>query len=37
MTAEEVAREYDLEHEDVLAALSYATKLLNDEQLLAIA
>jgi uncharacterized protein (DUF433 family) len=37
MTVQEVAREYDLEREDVLAALSYATRLLNDEQLLAIA
>jgi uncharacterized protein (DUF433 family) len=37
MTVEEVAREYDLQREDVLAALSYATRLLNDEQVLAIA
>lgn len=37
MTVEDVAREYDLEREDVLAALSYATRLLNAEQVLAIA
>lgn len=36
MAADEVAREYELEREDVLAALSYATTLLNEEQVLAI-
>lgn len=36
MTPGEVAEEYELEQEDVLAALSYATRLLNEEQVLAI-
>lgn len=38
MSAGEVAEEYELarEREDVLAALSYATRLLNEEQVLAI-
>lgn len=36
MTPKEVAEEYELEQEDVLAALSYATRLLNEEQVLAI-
>lgn len=33
----QVAREYEIEREDVLAALSYAARLLSDEQVLAIA
>jgi uncharacterized protein (DUF433 family) len=37
MSAAEVAQEYQLEPDDVLAALSYAARLLNDEQVLAIA
>jgi uncharacterized protein (DUF433 family) len=37
MSAAEVAQEYELEQEDVLAALSYAARLLNEEQILAIA
>lgn len=37
MTVEQVTAEYDLEREDILAALSYATRLLNEEQVLAIA
>lgn len=37
MDLEEVAREYELQREDILAALSYAARLLNDEQVLAIA
>jgi len=37
MTAEDIAQEYDLRREDILAALSYATRLLNEEQVLAIA
>lgn len=36
MSAGEVADEYELQPEDVLAALSYATRLLNEEQVLAI-
>lgn len=36
MSAEEVAQEYDLAREDVLAALSYAARLLGEEQVLAI-
>lgn len=36
MSTEEVAREYDLAREDVLAALSYAARLLGEEQVLAI-
>lgn len=36
MSAGEVAEEYELAREDVLAALSYATRLLNEEQVLAI-
>ena len=36
MSAEEVAREYDLTRHDVLAALSYAARLLGEEQVLAI-
>ena len=37
MTAEEVAEEYELEPADILAALSYAARLLDEEQVLAIA
>lgn len=37
MTAEEVAEEYELEPADILAALSYAARLLDEEQILAIA
>ena len=37
MSKAEVAAEYDLAEQDVLAALSYAAGLLNDEQVLAIA
>jgi uncharacterized protein (DUF433 family) len=37
MTAEEVAREYGLLREDVLAALAYAAHLVEDEQVMAIA
>jgi uncharacterized protein (DUF433 family) len=37
MTVEDVAHEYDLMRQDILAALSYATRLLNEEQVLAIA
>lgn len=37
MSQEEVMQEYDLQREDVLAALSYAARLLNEEQVLAIA
>jgi uncharacterized protein (DUF433 family) len=37
MTVEQVADEYELVREDILAALSYASRLLNEEQLLAIA
>jgi len=37
MSAAEVAEEYDLGHEDVLAALAYAARLLDEEQVLAIA
>lgn len=36
MSVSEVAEEYELEQEDVLAALSYATTLLNEEQVLVI-
>jgi len=36
MSAGEVAQEYELAPEDILAALSYATRLLNEEQVLAI-
>lgn len=36
MSVGEVAEEYELQQEDVLAALSYATRLLNEEQVLAI-
>ena len=36
MSTGEVAEEYELSPEDVLAALSYATRLLNEEQVLAI-
>jgi uncharacterized protein (DUF433 family) len=36
MSAEEVAQEYDLAREDILAALSYAARLLGEEQVLAI-
>jgi uncharacterized protein (DUF433 family) len=36
MSAEEVAGEYDLERQDVLAALGYAAHLLAEEQVLAI-
>jgi uncharacterized protein (DUF433 family) len=36
MSAEEVAQEYDLMREDVLAALSYAARLLGEEHVLAI-
>jgi uncharacterized protein (DUF433 family) len=36
MSTDEVAREYDLAREDVLAALSYAAHLLGEEQVLAI-
>jgi uncharacterized protein (DUF433 family) len=37
LTVEQIVGEYDLEREDVFAALSYATRLLNEEQVLAIA
>jgi uncharacterized protein (DUF433 family) len=37
MTVREVAEEYELEPDDILAALSYAARLLDDEQILAIA
>lgn len=37
MTVREVTEEYDLEPEDVLAALAYAARLLDEEQVLAIA
>ena len=37
MSAGEVAEEYELEQEDVLAALAYAARLLDEEQVLAIA
>ena len=37
MSKAEVAAEYELDEQDVLAALSYAAGLLNDEQVLAIA
>ena len=37
MTVLEVAEEYELEPDDILAALSYAARLLDDEQILAIA
>jgi uncharacterized protein (DUF433 family) len=37
MSFAEVAREYDLDHEDILAALAYASRLVNEERVLAIA
>jgi uncharacterized protein (DUF433 family) len=37
MSIAEVSREYEVETEDVLAALSYAAWLLGEEQILAIA
>lgn len=37
MSFDEVAEEYDLQHEDILAALSYAARILHQEQILAIA
>jgi uncharacterized protein (DUF433 family) len=37
MSPGEVAREYEIEPDDVLASLSYAARLLNDEQVLATA
>jgi uncharacterized protein (DUF433 family) len=37
MTVHEVAEEYEVEPDDVLAALSYAARLLDEEQVLAIA
>jgi uncharacterized protein (DUF433 family) len=37
MDVDQVANEYEVQREDVLAALSYAAQLLNDEQVLAIA
>jgi uncharacterized protein (DUF433 family) len=37
MSIADVAREYEVEPEDVLAALSYAARLLDEEQILAIA
>jgi uncharacterized protein (DUF433 family) len=37
MDVEQVAREYEVEKDDVLAALSYAARLLHEEQVLAIA
>jgi uncharacterized protein (DUF433 family) len=37
MTIGEVAEEYEVEPEDVLAALSYAARLLDEERILAIA
>lgn len=37
MSTAEVAEEYELEPEDVLAALAYAARLLDEEQVLAIA
>ena len=37
MTVARVAEEYEVEPEDVLAALSYAARLLDEEQVLAIA
>lgn len=36
MTAEQVAREYDLTREDVLACLSYAARLIAQEQVRAV-
>lgn len=36
MSAEEVEREYDLAHEDVLAALAYAARALSEEQVRAV-
>ena len=37
MSKAELAVEYELEEQDILAALAYAAGLLNDEQVLAIA
>lgn len=37
MTAAEVAEEYELDPQDVFAALSYAARLLDEERVLAIA
>ncbi len=37
MTVQAVAEEYEIEAGDVLAALSYAARLLDEEQILAIA
>ena len=37
MSMAEVAEEYELRQEDLLAALSYAARLLDEEQVLAIA
>jgi uncharacterized protein (DUF433 family) len=37
MTIGEVAEEYEVQPEDVLAALSYAARLLDEERILAIA
>jgi uncharacterized protein (DUF433 family) len=37
MTVGEVAEEYEVQPEDVLAALSYAARLLDEERILAIA
>jgi uncharacterized protein (DUF433 family) len=36
MTYEEVMKEYDLQREDILAALDYASKLLAEEELRAV-
>ena len=37
MSKAEVASEYDLQEQDILAALSYAAEVLKDEQILATA
>lgn len=37
MSLAEIAEEYDLQPEDILAALAYAARLLDDERVLAIA
>jgi uncharacterized protein (DUF433 family) len=37
MSYQEIMEEYDLERQDILAALSYAARLLQDERVLAIA
>lgn len=37
MSSAEVAEEYEIEREDILAALSYAARLVSEERVLAIA